>query len=93
MAVVVPNASDIVLAEFVSGYVNVSADCLLLNVLQSVVDNSPLFEAEAVGKLNVSVDPTPVIVKSVPVVDVASVTDGSVVVWLTGPIEVNADVR
>ena len=92
-AVVVPNARDIVLAEFVRGYVKVSASCLLVNVVKSDVDNSPLFNAEAVGMLNVNVDPAPVIVKSVPVVDVASVTAGPVVVWFVGPIEVSADVR
>lgn len=46
---------------------------LLLNVVQSAVESSPRFVAEAVGKLNVCVVPVEVIPKSVPVVPVANV--------------------
>ena len=56
------------------------AACLLLNVVKSADERSPLFDADAVGRLKVSVDPDPVILKSVPVVEEASVTAGPVVV-------------
>ena len=69
--VVVPKASDIVLAVLTSGYVNASAACLALNVVQSELERSPRFEAEAVGRLNVRVLPEPVMLKSVPVVEEA----------------------
>ena len=46
---------------------------MLLKVFQSVDDKRPLFVALAVGILNVWVSEALVIVKSVPVVDVANV--------------------
>ena len=46
---------------------NVKAFCLLLNVVQSVEESSPLFVADAVGILNVCVVPTEEMLKSVPV--------------------------
>ncbi len=51
----------------------VSAFCLLLNVLQSVLLKAPLFVALAVGRLNVCVDVADDILKSVPAVPVANV--------------------
>ena len=47
------------------------AFCLLLNVVQSVEDNAPLFVADAVGRLNVCVSVTDNILKSVPDVPTA----------------------
>src|SRR4051812_29677438 len=47
LVVVVPNASEMVLALFTSGYANVSAVCLLLNVFQSVEERYPLVEVFA----------------------------------------------
>ena len=55
----------------VTGFV--SAFCLLLNVVQSVLLNAPLFIALAVGRLNVCVEVADEILKSVPVVPVANV--------------------
>ena len=49
------------------------AACFALNVDQSALDNAPRFEALAVGKLNVWVEPAEFIAKSVPVVPVAKV--------------------
>ena len=46
---------------------------LLLNVVQSVVDKTPLFVALAVGKLNVCVDVALLMFTSVPLVPVAKV--------------------
>lgn len=57
LAVVVPNASEIVLAEFWSGYVNVSAACFALKVVQSVPERRPRILAVAVGTLKVKVVP------------------------------------
>jgi hypothetical protein len=53
---------------------------LLLKVVQSEVERSPLLEPDAVGRLKVMVDPAPVMEKSVPVVEEARVTAGPVVV-------------
>ena len=50
----------------------------LLKEVQSVVERSPLLVPEAVGILNVMVLAEPVMVKSVPVVEVESVTVGPV---------------
>ena len=49
-------------------------EILLLKVFQSVEESLPLFAAEANGRLKFSVLPVFVIVKSVPVVVVASVS-------------------
>ena len=49
----------------------VIADCLLLKVVQSVLERAPLLVAEAVGKLNVCVSVTDDILKSVPDVPTA----------------------
>ena len=68
-------------------------EILELKVDQSVDESFPFDDTPANGRLNVRVEPDPVIVKSVPVVDVASVTAGPVVVCPTGPIEVRAEVR
>lgn len=84
---------DMVLPDLNIGQLNVRADSLELNVVQSEVESSPLFEALAVGRLKVMVEPEPVMVKSVPVVDDANVTAGPVVVWPVGPIDVRAEVR
>lgn len=84
---------EMVFVVLMSGQLNVSADSLELNVVQSEVESSPLFEALAVGRLKVIVEPEPVMVKSVPAVDEAKVTAGPVVVWPVGPIEVRAEVR
>ena len=67
-------------------------DILLLNTVKSAAASLPVFADDAIGRLKVSVDPDPVIVKSVPVDDVARVTAGPVVVCPAGPIEVSADV-
>ena len=67
----------------------VAVESLLLNVVQSVEERSPRLEADAVGKLKVSVLPEPVMVKSVPVVEEASVTDGPVASCPSGPIPVS----
>ena len=48
-------------------------DILLLNIDQSVDDSLPLAVAEEKGRLNVWVSPLAVMVKSVPVVEVARV--------------------
>ena len=58
--------------------------CFPLKVLQSLVERSPLLEADAVGRFQVIVEPEPVIVKSVPLVEVAKVAVPAVV-WLVGP--------
>lgn len=42
------------------------AACLLLKLIQSVLVNKPLFEADELGRLNVCVDPIELILKSVP---------------------------
>ena len=68
-------------------------DSLALNVVQSVVERSPLFAPDAVGRFHVSVEPEPVTEKSVPVVEEAIITAGPVVVCPVGPIEVSAAVR
>jgi hypothetical protein len=68
-------------------------DTLLLNVVQSFDVSNPLFDPDADGRLNVIVDPEPVIVKSVPVVDDASVIAGPELVCPVGPIDVIADVK
>jgi hypothetical protein len=68
-------------------------EILLLKILQSVEESLPFDASPANGRLNVRVDPLPVIEKSVPRVDVASVTAGPVVVCPIGPIEVSAAVR
>ena len=68
-------------------------EILELKVDQSVDESFPFDETPANGRLNVRVEPDPVIVKSVPVVDVARVTAGPIVVCPTGPIEVRAEVR
>ena len=60
--------------------------------MKSVDESLPFDASPANGRLNVRVDPDPVIEKSVPVVEVASVTAGPVVVCPTGPIEVSAAV-
>ena len=46
-------------------------EILLLNTDQSLDESAPLLVAEAVGRLKVMVAPEPVMVKSVPVVEVA----------------------
>ena len=46
-------------------------EILLLNTDQSLDESAPLLVADAVGKLKVMVAPEPVMVKSVPVVEVA----------------------
>ena len=46
---------------------------LLLNVLQSVLDNLPVFVADATGRLKVWVEVAELIAKSVPDVPVAKV--------------------
>jgi hypothetical protein len=68
-------------------------ETLLLKVDQSEVERSPRLLADAVGKLKVSVEPEPVMAKSVPLVEEAKVTAGPVVVCPAGPIEVRADTR
>jgi len=68
-------------------------EILLLKILQSVEANLPWFTEDAKGRLKVNVEPLPVTVKSVPVVEVARVIAGPVVVCPVGPIEVNADVK
>ena len=68
-------------------------DILLLNVDQSLEVRTPLFVADALGRLNVIVLPVPVTVKSEPFVEVAKVTAGPVVVCPTGPSDVSAAVR
>ena len=65
--------------ESVIGHVAEIVACLLLKVVQSVVERSPLFDALAVGRLKVIVEPLPVIVKSVPLVDDANVAVRAVV--------------
>jgi hypothetical protein len=93
LEVVVPNAVEMVFALLTSGYVKVSASCFPLNVDQSAEERRPRFEAEAVGRLKVSVLPLPVTVKSVPVVEEAMVIVEPVCVWPRGPIAVIALVR
>ena len=66
---------------------------LLLKTLQSVVVSRPRFADEADGRLKVIVAPEPVMVKSLPVVEVAKRTAGPVVVCPAGPIDVRAVVR
>ena len=63
-----------VVALYASGYVAEREVelILLLKVDQSLDESAPLFVAEAVGRLKVMVAPLPVMVKSVPVVEVAS---------------------
>ncbi len=55
---------------------------------QSAEESFPVFAAEAVGKLYVIVLPEAVMVKSVPVVEVARVTVLPVCVWPAGPMAV-----
>ena len=93
LLVEVPKARLMVFEVFTSGYVNVNAACLLLNVLQSVEERRPRLEADAVGRLNVTVLPEAVMVKSVPVVLEARVTVGPVCVCPAGPMAVTAEVR
>ena len=59
---------------------------LPLKVDQSDDVRTPLFVALAEGRLNVMVWPDPVIVKSLPVVDVAKRTEPEVTCWPVGPI-------
>jgi len=68
-------------------------EILLLNTVKFADESLPFAVALTNGRLNVRVEPDPVIEKSVPVVDVARVTAGPVVVCPTGPIEVSAEVR
>lgn len=53
--------------------VPVRRDCLALKVDQSVDESLPVFEAEATGRLKVWVVPLEVMVKSVPLVELANV--------------------
>lgn len=50
-----------------------NAACLLLKVVQFAAVNNPRFEALAEGKLKVCVDVAELMVKSVPVLEVAKV--------------------
>ena len=68
-------------------------EILFWKVFQSAEVNLPLVFVEAVGRLNVMVEPEPVTVKSDPAVEVANVTAGPVVVCPVGPTEVSAVVR
>lgn len=68
-------------------------ETLLLKVVQSVEERSPLLADEAVGRLKVMVSPEPVMVKFVPVVEVAKVVVGPSEVWPRGPIAVMAEVK
>lgn len=68
-------------------------EILLLNVFQSDDESRPLFRDPAVGKFHVTVFPDAVIVKSVPVVDVANSCVAPVCVCPTGPRAVIAVVR
>jgi hypothetical protein len=63
-------------------------DTLLLKRDQSEVERRPRFAEDAVGILNVMVLPLAVMVKSVPVVELARVTDGPVCDWPVGPMPV-----
>ena len=49
-----------------------------MKALQSAAVSLPLVVADAVGRLKVSVSPTPVMVKSVPVLEVAKRTEPEV---------------
>jgi hypothetical protein len=60
---------------------------------KSAAESLPVFAAEATGRLYVMVFPDAVMVKSVPVVEVANVTAGPVWSIPAGPIEVTAEVR
>ncbi len=64
-----------------------------LKVFQSVEVRSPRLADDALGRLNVTVEPVPVMVKSLPVVEVANTTAGPVVVCPTGPMEVRPEIR
>lgn len=55
--VVVPYATDTAPPEFCKGYENVSADCLLLNVVQSAAESTPADVAEDVAEDMTGVDP------------------------------------
>ena len=63
------------------------------NTVQSAEESNPRFDPDAVGRLNVMVSPEPVMVKSVPLVDVAKVVVGPSDVWFRGPMAVMADVK
>ena len=80
---------------YASGVVALSEveDILFWKVDQSLEVSTPLFVADAEGRLKVMVAPEPVMVKSEPVVEVAKVSAGPVVVCPTGPSEVSAEVR
>ena len=52
-AVVVPNARERMFDVFCSGYVNVRADCFVLNVLQSVDESNPSDSDDAIGMFSV----------------------------------------
>ncbi len=71
-AVVVPNASEIVLAEFCRGYENVRDDCLLLNVVQSDDDRHPACDPDAISQ---DIDKLPPITYLLDVVVIPPVDD------------------
>jgi len=77
--------------KFVKTFVS-ARPAFALKVDQSVVERKPRFDADAVGALKVIVSPDPVIVKSVPVVDVANVVVGPSDVCPVGPIALIAAV-
>ena len=66
-------------------------ESLVLKVLQSAEVRSPLLVAEADGMLKVTVLPEPEMVKSVPVVEVASVATPLVTVCPVGPTAVSVE--
>lgn len=61
-------------------------EILLLKTVQSVAVSLPVFEADAIGRLKVTVSLDAVMVKSLPVVEVANVTVVPLCVWPAGPI-------
>ena len=61
-------------------------EILLLNADQSVALSLPVFDAEAMGRLNVMVSADAVTVKSLPEVEVAKVMDVPDCGWPAGPI-------